>query len=322
MSQARYEAGGSGQYTGTLQTADGTAVVYDAGGTATPRISTLTLTLKDAASTSVVNSRNAQDVLNANNVTVDSAGALKWLIQPGDTALLDSSRAVEEHLARFTFAYVDTDLLTKTGVFEHSLVCRAWTPLCSFDDLTAQLGGLDASERLFVEGLIDAFAERAERETSRKFATQTVTEYFDVEPGQSSIRLSHYPISSVTGVWEDPDGEFDASIDLIPADDYDIRGMGSRGVLRMRFRPFLPGEGVLKVTYTGGVGYMTEGVGGVPSDLRNAAVRQVAYWYQRRASLGVTGESVGGASVSIMAAQDLLEDVRRVLGNYRPVSLI
>jgi len=323
MSQARYRTGTSGQFTGTLQNADGTAVVYDAGETETPRISTLTLTLRDAATGTILNSRNSQNVLNANDVTVDAAGALKWLIQPTDTAMHDSTKAVEEHLAEFSFTYTDTDSNTKTGLFQHSLVCRNFTPLCSFDDLTSQLGGLDASERMFVEGLIDAFAERAERETGRRFSVETATEYFDIVPGQRAIRVSRFPISSVTGIWEDAEGKFDdPTNELIDADDYDVRAMGDRGVIRMRFRSFWVGEGTVKVTYSGGLARQSNGVGGVPADLRNAAVRQVAYWYQRRASLGVTGENVGGASVSILAAQDLLEDVAHVLANYTPKTLI
>jgi hypothetical protein len=323
MSQARYQAGTSGQYTGTLQTADGTAVVYDAGGSATPRVASLTLTLKDSATGTTINSRSSQNVLNVNNVTVDAAGALKWLIQPGDTTLHTGTRAVEEHLAQFTFTYIDTDGNTKTGLFNHSLVCRHYTPLCSFDDLTSQLGGLDPSEQMYIESLIDAFAERAERETGRTFESATATEYFDIVKGQRAIRVARYPIESVTGIWEDGDGEFDdPTNELIDPTDYDTKAMGDRGIVRMRSRSFWVGEGTVKITYVGGLAKQTHGVGGVPSDIRNAAIRQVAYWYQRRASLGVTGENIGGASVSILAAQDLLEDVGRVLANYTPKTLI
>lgn len=323
MSQARYEAGSNGKYTGTLQNSDGTAIVYDAGGTAKPRITALTLTLKDASTGNTVNSRADQNVLNVNNVTVDAAGALTWLIQAGDTTHVASDQPVEEHLAKFTFTYVDTDSSTKTGKFSHSLVCRSFTPLCTFDDLTSQLGGLDDSEQMYIEALIDAFNARAEAETSRKFNHQTATEYFDILPGQAKIRVQRYPIASVTAIYEDSDGLFDGGVnDIVDSDDYEIRSMGDKGIVRMRFRPFIAGPGAVKITYVGGVGRFVHGAGGTSSDIRNAAIRQVAYWYQRRASLGVTGENVGGASVSILAAQDLLEDVARVLANYAPKTLI
>jgi hypothetical protein len=279
--------------------------------------------LRNASNDAVINGRDEQDVLNGNNVTVDSAGALTWLIQPADTTMNSAVAAVEEHRAKFSFTYVDTDEHTKTGLFNHSLVCRQFTPLCSFDDLTSQLGGLDPSEQMYIESLIDAFAERAERETGRTFDYLTATQYFDILPGQRAIRVARYPIASVTGIWEDGDGKFDdPTNELIDADDYDIKAMGDRGVVRMRFRSFWVGEGTVKITYVGGLARQSQGVGGVPSDIRNSAIRQVAYWYQRRSSLGVTGENIGGASVSILAAQDLLEDVGRVLANYTPKTLI
>ncbi len=79
-------------------------------------LSTLTLTLyvvRGDGSVSYVNSRNAQNVLNANNVTVYNSlqtrsdgftYSLKWAIQPADTTLVDSV-PYERHIALFEFAW-------------------------------------------------------------------------------------------------------------------------------------------------------------------------------------------------------------------------
>ncbi len=85
-----------------------TATIQDENGTAIPAASltTLTLTLynrEDSAKT-IINSRNAQNVLNANNVTVDSNGLITWSVQPLDTAILGTASS-ERHRAVFEWTY-------------------------------------------------------------------------------------------------------------------------------------------------------------------------------------------------------------------------
>ena len=54
----------------------------------------------------IINSRDGQDVKNANNVTVDSDGLVTWLVQEEDTALVaNTSGPSEEHVALFKFTY-------------------------------------------------------------------------------------------------------------------------------------------------------------------------------------------------------------------------
>jgi len=53
-----------------------------------------------------------QDVLNKNNVTVDSNGIMVWLMQPKDTKIVDPSLNSEIHRAIFTWTYSGG---TKTG---------------------------------------------------------------------------------------------------------------------------------------------------------------------------------------------------------------
>lgn len=71
-------------YTATLVDENGAAV---AGST----LDTLTLTLYDAASGSIINNRSAQDVLNNNDVTVSDAGLLTWEIQISDTPIVSNT---------------------------------------------------------------------------------------------------------------------------------------------------------------------------------------------------------------------------------------
>lgn len=62
---------------------------------------TLTLFLKDSSPLVYINSRNAQNVLDANNVTVATDGKVTWAIQPADLAMQDTSAEVEIHVAIF-----------------------------------------------------------------------------------------------------------------------------------------------------------------------------------------------------------------------------
>lgn len=68
-------------------------------------ISALTLTYKNRRSGAVINSRNGQNILNANNVTVHATtGLLTWSMRTADTAIQDSTLDVdtrEEHVALF-----------------------------------------------------------------------------------------------------------------------------------------------------------------------------------------------------------------------------
>ena len=71
-------------------------------------LSGMTLTLysmSDSPTCTIINSRNSQNVLNINNVSIDSLGNFIWNIQPEDTAILDSTLAEELHRAIFTWNY-------------------------------------------------------------------------------------------------------------------------------------------------------------------------------------------------------------------------
>ena len=70
-------------------------------------LSTLTLTLYGVVSGTILNSRNAQNVLNANGVTVDSSGNLVWTMAPADNAIL-GTQALETHAALFVWTWAGT----------------------------------------------------------------------------------------------------------------------------------------------------------------------------------------------------------------------
>ena len=85
--------GATALYTAILK--DETGAVID--GTA---LDSLTLTAYDQASGTILNSRNAQNVKNANGVTITAQGVLSWTLAPADNAIVGSA-AIERHVALF-----------------------------------------------------------------------------------------------------------------------------------------------------------------------------------------------------------------------------
>ena len=75
-----------------------------------------------------------------------------------------------------------------------------------------------------------------------------------------------------------------------------------------------------RVTYTGGYvlpGAMPAGNQlALPDDLEMACVEQVAYWYQRRAQLGLVSINSGSGLVQSYQSADLLPQVQAVLKHY------
>ena len=89
-------------------TAELTARLYDEVGNAIDvlLLTTLTLTLyvKDDPTT-IINSRNGQNVLNINDVVVDSNGNLTWIMAPADNAIIDDNDESEVHVALFEWTW-------------------------------------------------------------------------------------------------------------------------------------------------------------------------------------------------------------------------
>jgi hypothetical protein len=92
-------------YTCTLKDETGAAVPLSA-------VNTLTLTLYNKETGTIINSRNVQNVLNANNVTLHAtSGLLSWLAQPADNIIVTTDRIAgerEKHIALFEWTWSTT----------------------------------------------------------------------------------------------------------------------------------------------------------------------------------------------------------------------
>lgn len=100
------------------QSATYKASLIDESGAAVPgsSLSTLTLTLYDRATGTIINGRNNQNVKNANDVTVDEQGNLVWEMRPEDNVIITDR-------ASSTATYVDGELVR--GIEDHCALFRA-----------------------------------------------------------------------------------------------------------------------------------------------------------------------------------------------------
>lgn len=152
----------------------------------------------------------------------------------------------------------------------------------------------------------------AEQYCSRMFASGTYTEYFSSDGSRTKVPVLAYPIASITDIWVDSERSFGDATKLTSSD-YVADQQGGP-FIRLKYTSFSFGVDNIKVTYAGGLAATTSAV---PDDLRLACMMQVAFWFQRREQLGLTGVSMPGGSISVFSPMDYLPQVRGILNLYR-----
>lgn len=106
------------KYTAVIKDEDDVAI-------AAASLTTLTLTLYNSAGGAIINSRDALDALNANNVAVDSSGVLTWTMQPADN-VISAAGEFETHVALFEYTWAAG---AKRGSHEVTLIVQDITKI-------------------------------------------------------------------------------------------------------------------------------------------------------------------------------------------------
>ena len=187
--------------------------------------------------------------------------------------------------------------------------------LCSLDDVISYPGMETIPEKnlLWVVRLIRGISMRAQQHTDRLFLSKARTRPLSSQRDSCVIGLPAYGSSdsAVAEIRESSGRDFASALTLVDSDDYFFDT--ATGLVH-REGYWLNGRGVIQATWTGGIAINTEGV---PDDLRQAAVIQVAFWWQRYKDLGVSGKSFDqGGSVSISSPLTLLPEVVEVFDTY------
>ncbi len=199
--------------------------------------------------------------------------------------------------------------------------------VCTLAQVKAQLNiGLadtdpDAVLNQLIAGVSGAMARACGRlcsgAASLEKAARTLLITVD-EPRTHVLWLPAWPVVSVSEVKEAIYGGHADVTALVADEAYQLRS-DIGGLYRIGF--WLSGVNTVKVTWIGGYvaagGTPGAGETAMPSDLVDAAIRQVIHEFNQRAKPGVRGEGVQGANVTFYSDDKLLPGVRNVCAGYR-----
>lgn len=314
MSRSRHYAGESGVVDFTVYNSANQAVTGAA-------LLTLHLTVRNAA-TGEAWIENLDCLTSPGNerVVYDSGtGGAKLIVAPDLTALrvADAPHGQEIHVAEITWTNTK-DGRTETGKERHELICSkvARLALCTLDDVEEIIGRVGDGEVPKVETQIDDVTVAFERYCERWFAyKENEVELFSPRGSLLTLWVRRFPIVSVASLKESYDSDFAAAhaSTVTPSDYVAFKEFGA---VRLRWWRFSAGEQTAQLTYTGGLARETAGL---PWDLREAAAQQAAYQYQRRTSLGTSGETQPGGGSVVFLEKDLLPSVKRRLEQFKRV---
>jgi len=147
-----------------------------------------------------------------------------------------------------------------------------------------------------LDSIITAVSGAVETHMGRYVESTERTAYVDVlSPGQRKIMLRGYPISSISSLYEDSSRSFgsDSSVD---SDLYEL-GTQGKNMGRVSFDYDLTvGDGVLKVTYTGGMAASASAFISAYPSLALAVEKQVWFDWKHKDMAGL--DSADGGQIS------------------------
>lgn len=182
--------------------------------------------------------------------------------------------------------------------------------------------GIDANDDehdSVLEYFCRVVSSHARKLLNRKIELTQYTEYFSVDPGATTFRLSAIPVSTINGTsegaWNDADWEYAAS-SAVSTSDYTVDD--DSGIIYFTQNLLVSGFRALKVVYTGGLAETTEDLlASDYADLVHACERQVLFLFNTRKTVGATSTAAVGNTVTYTGDVDWLPGVKNVLLNYR-----
>jgi hypothetical protein len=112
------------------QTVTYTTTLLDEASVAVPAaaFTAIRLTYYSVQSGAIINSRNNQSILNANEVTVDGAGLLTWKLQEADVTMTESPKpSVTTYRAVMVYEWLDAATVPRQAVREIDVTIQAIT---------------------------------------------------------------------------------------------------------------------------------------------------------------------------------------------------
>jgi len=193
--------------------------------------------------------------------------------------------------------------------------------LCTLTDVKNRIGSEsgDTANDSVLNDLLRGVSASFDNYCNRIFLLNSLaaTEYYN--GGGNVIVVKRYPIVSITSVTESADYDWDNETALTANDGY--HAIVDKGILRRLAADFYSGVDTVRVVYTGGYVAPGDTVGSgetaLPDELREAAIRQCVYEFQRKDQLGVTSVSAMGTSYTRPDSIEFLPSVKKVLNRYK-----
>jgi hypothetical protein len=197
--------------------------------------------------------------------------------------------------------------------------------LATLSSIKSRLSLLDTDTQydLLLTNTIKAISARFDHETNRTLG-RTENATFEFDPADTEICVPCYPIETVTK-FESKTSEATGWQEITPIPDFLIR---STCIITLPFPPrstLYASDALTRLVYAGG--YVLPGTTPapgqtpLPDDLEQAAVEQVAYWFQKRDLLAVKTMWPKDGVYKQFADLDLLDPVIATLNRYTRWSL-
>lgn len=156
-----------------------------------------------------------------------------------------------------------------------------------------------------LEDLIDRVSTSFETEMDLNILSREYTQYYDGK-GSNMLFTRQYPITVVSGIWDDSEWEWDSTTE-IDSDDYRI----SEGGRYIIFKGVVLGDYDQNIKTI-----LTAGLATVPWDLQEQCVVEVIRAYKNRKEVDVTAKTLADGSVTY-TAKGFLPKTKAVLSRYR-----
>lgn len=199
------------------------------------------------------------------------------------------------------------------------------TSLCTLDDCKTRRGLTTTDNDTLLERIIVGVAAAFEGYCRRPLilSSANVTETYT---GQGQyLQLNRYPIVSITSIKQAADYDFTNAAALTADEDYHLIRSGKSGVLYSMLGSWDPNPDAIQVVYKGGYCYAGATVGtgetALPDDLREAAIEQAVFLFQRKDDMGLVSVNYQGGAINKQVDMNLLPQVKLILDNYRRPSL-
>jgi len=161
-----------------------------------------------------------------------------------------------------------------------------------------------------VSGEVEDYLGRVVQVPQSAGVAAEITEYFDVSLHTVRVRVSAYPVISVTDIRSDTDRTF-ATSSIVDSKNYYIDS--ALGIITFKWTMLDIGPGALKVIYKGGMALTTDAFISAYPAINSAVNMEVAARFQRKATLGVVALAMTGGSVTYIQQNQFLPGVQSIL---------